>query len=211
MFLFQELRFVPEHRQSEALERQFWIHGLMAAHPGFQRAIACRYGGTTDRYAWFRFWDRDEDQVAFRRSPAADYSGSRPVGLYEPLANAIAGTPRWDCVIESGKPAGDFLVRTAFRVDPAGEPAFLEHRRQHDELALASVGVASIWTFRALDESSTGLFVTLLQAGGRDAYDVFLESPPLAAYREKLQGGLSETLAVECYDIVHEVLPSQSS
>ena len=207
MFLFQELRFVPEHRQSEALDRQFWIHGLMAAHPGFQRAIACRYGGTTDRYAWFRFWDRDEDQVSFRRSPAADYSGSRPVGLYEPLANAIAGTARWDCVIESGKPGGDFLVRTVFRVDATTEPAFLVHRRRYDELALASGGVTSVWTFRALDEASAGLFVTLLQADGRDAYNTFLESTGLAAYREKLPDGLSETLAVECYEIVHEVLP----
>jgi heme-degrading monooxygenase HmoA len=207
MFLFQELRHVPEQRQTEALDRQYWIHGLMAQHPGFQRAIACRYAGATDRYAWFRFWDSDADQVSFRRSPAADYSASRPVGLYEPLPNAIAGTARWECELQEGVPGeGAFCVRSVYRVPTGEELAFWQLRRRHDEIASGCKGIYWLASFRPLDAASAGLFISLLRASDREAYNAFLESSAMSAYRQHLSETGCETLAVECYEVVHEVI-----
>jgi hypothetical protein len=208
VFLHQELRYVAPHRQTEALERQHWIHGLMAAHPGFQRALACRFPGAIDRYAWFRFWDDAAANLSFRQSPAANYNANRPEGLYEPLANAIGGAGRWELALQTGDGAtGDYLVRSVFQVSAGRDADFLESRRRHDDLALATAGVESISTFRCLEDNAAGSYIALTGGSGREAYNTFLESSDAAKYHASVPAGLYETLAVECYDIMHEVLP----
>jgi hypothetical protein len=83
-------------------------------------------------------------------------------------------------------------------------------RRRYDEIASVSGGIGWLATFRPLDEASTGLFICLMRAADREAYNALIESAAMSTYRGGLPQGAYETLSAECYEIAHEVLPAST-
>ena len=212
MYLHHELRLVTQHRQTEALKRIHWLHSLMGIQPGFIRTLACRYLGSPDRYAWLRLWNEPGDNTTFRQTPEAkEFAATRPEGLYEPLPGGIADNGHWQSVIEpQGKDLGSFLVRSAFRVGEGRDAEFIEMRHQYDKAAFQVPGITWIATFHRGEAGAENLYLTLLRAIDREAFNELLESPLAASYREKLPAGLHETLTTECYLIVDEVVPTKA-
>jgi heme-degrading monooxygenase HmoA len=208
MYMQHELREVAEQRQTEALARIHYLHGLMSSQPGFILSVACRYLGRTDQYGWFRLWDSAAAQTAYRQTQASkDFAASRPEGfLYGQLPGGIAPGLNWESVIDHPIPtSGNFLVRTVFKVEAGQEAAFVEQRKRYDDLAMQSSGMNTLVTFRSTDADSEGLYLTLTRGDSREAYNAFLEGPLAAKYRDSLPEGIYETLTHECYDVLEEL------
>jgi len=207
MFLVQELMRVRNTRQTEAIKRLNWIHGLMKPQRGFVRAVVGRYLGNPTDYLILRVWqDRDAFQAFRQTSDGQDYPKSRPEGLYDGLPVGR----EWNLEIDSpGSAAGDYLVRSIYRVAPEDADEFIQNRQRHDKLALQVPGTASLQTLRCLDQDSehSGTFLCLARRTDRDAYNTYLESPQSAEYRAGNRRGLYSTISTECYEIVDEVLP----
>ena len=207
MFLVQEILRVRNTRQTEAVKRLNWIHGLMKPHAGFADAIVARYLGNPTDYLILRMWDSVDDFRAFRQTEdGQNYPKSRPEGLYE----AVPVGREWELKIDSpGDIPGDFLVRSIYRVTPENAAEFIENRRRHDGLALQVPGTAGLRTLQCLDKDSehTDTFLCLARRTGRDAYNAYLESPQSAEYRSGNRRGLYATVSTECYEVVDEVLP----
>jgi len=207
MFLLQEILRVRNTRQSEAITRLNWIHGLMKPNAGFVRGIVARYLGNPTDYLILRAWDDRDAYLAFRATPdGQDYPKSRPEGLYEGLPVGR----EWDLKIDSpGSIEGDYMVRSIYRVGPDDANEFIENRRRHDGLALQVPGTAGLQTLRCLDGDSehSDTFLCLARRTNRDAYNAYLESPQSAEYRAGNRRGLYSTVSTECYEIVDEVLP----
>lgn len=207
MFLLQEILRVRNTRQSEAIKRLNWIHGLMKPNPGFVRGSVARYLGNPTDYLILRAWEDKDAYVAFRATPdGQDYPKSRPEGLYEGLPVGR----EWALEIDSpGSSAGNYLVRSIYRVAAENAEEFIENRRRHDGLALQVPGTAGLQTFRCLDEGSehSDTFLCLARRTDRDAYNAYLESPQSAEYRAGNRRGLYSTVSTECYEVVDEVLP----
>jgi heme-degrading monooxygenase HmoA len=207
MFLLQEILKVRNTRQTEAVKRLNWIHGLMKPQPGFVRGVVARYLGNPTDYLILRAWDSAEAYRAFRQTEdGQNYPKSRPEGLYE-------GVPvgrEWELKIDSpGEVEGDFLVRSIYRVTPENAEEFIENRRRHDALALQVSGTAGLQTWQCQDQDSehADTFLCLARRTGRDAYNDYLESPQSAEYRAGNRRGLYSTVATECYEVVDEVTP----
>src|SRR5688500_12336291 len=111
----QELRLVTEYKQAEAVDRIHRRHSLMPGQPGFLGAICCRYLGSPNVYAWFRFWDSFADSTAFAQTPELRaFSATRPENIYGPQPGAIIDNAHWESVIGThAKSIGRFLVRQA--------------------------------------------------------------------------------------------------
>jgi heme-degrading monooxygenase HmoA len=207
MFLLQEILRVRNTRQSEAVKRLNWIHGLMKGHPGFVAGSVARYLGNPTDYLILRMWDNGDAWRTFRATEdGQNYPKSRPEGLYE-------GVPvgrDWELVIDSpGSASGGYLVRSIYRVTPENAREFIENRRRHDGLALQVAGTASLQTFQCQDKDSehSDTFLCLALRTGRDAYNAYLESPQSAEYRSGNRRGLYSTVSTECYEVVDEVRP----
>lgn len=205
MFLLQEILKVRNTRQTEAVNRLHWIHGLMQKHPGFVRAIVARYLGNPTDYLVLRMWQDADSYRAFRQTEdGQSYPKSRPEGLYE-------GVPvgrEWELKIDSpGTAEGNYLVRSIYRVPPENVEEFIENRRRHDGLALQVPGTASLQTFQCLDKDSehSDTFLCIALRTGRDAYNAYLESPQSAEYRAGNRRGLYSTVSTDCYEVVDEV------
>ncbi len=207
MFLLQEVLRVRNTRQSEAIKRLNWIHGLMKPSPGFVRGSVARFLGNPTDYLILRAWQDRDAYLAFRATPEGqDYPKSRPEGLYEGLPVGR----EWDLKIDStGDVAGNYLVRSIYRVTPENADEFVQNRERHDGLALQVPGTAGLQTFRSLDQDSehSDTFLCLARRTDRDAYDAYLESPQSAEYRAGNRRGLYATVSTECYEVVDEVLP----
>ena len=205
MFLLQEVLRVRNTRQSEAIERLNWIHGLMQPNPGFVKASVARYLGNPTDYLILRAWADRDAYLAFRATPdGQDYPKSRPEGLYE----ALPAGREWTLEIDSpGSVAGDYLVRSVYRVAPEDATEFIENRRRHDGLALQVEGTAVLQTFRCQDQESehSDTFLCLARRTDRDAYNAYLESAQSAEYRAGNRRGLYATVSTECYEVVDEV------
>jgi heme-degrading monooxygenase HmoA len=207
MFLLQEVLRVRNTRQTEAIKRLNWIHGLMQPNRGFvSGVVACYLGNPTD-YLILRAWDDRDAYLAFRQTPdGQDYPKSRPEGLYEGLPVGR----EWQLEIDSpGSVSGAYLVRSVYRVAPENAGEFIENRRRHDGFALRVPGTAGLQTFRCLDKDSehSDTFLCLARRTDRDAYNAYLESPESAEYRSGNRRGLYATLSTDCYEVVDEVLP----
>jgi heme-degrading monooxygenase HmoA len=207
MFLVQEIMKVRNTRQSEAVKRLNWIHGLMKPQPGFVRGIVARYLGNPTDYLILRVWDSGDAFRAFRATEdGQNYPKSRPEGLYE-------GVPvgrEWELRIDSpGEVKGDYLVRSIYRVTPENADEFIANRQRHDGLALQVPGTASLQTFQCLDKDSehSDTFLCLARRTSRDAYNDYLESPQSDEYRKGNRRGLYSTVSTECYEVVDEVTP----
>jgi heme-degrading monooxygenase HmoA len=207
MFLFQEFLKVNNRRQSELVQRQNWIHGLMKPNKGFAGADLARYMGNATDYLVLRKWDSEADFLAFRQTPdGQNYPKSRPEGLFEGLP---AGR-RYDCVIDSKSNAkGGFLVRSTYAVPEGREDEFVANRQRHDGLAQQVPGTVYLQTFRCLDEEgdSKGTFLCIARRTDRDAYNSYLESAQAEEYRKGNVRGLYKTLATELFELVDEVEP----
>ena len=209
MFLIQEILMVANNRQSEAVKRLEWIHGLMQQHPGFTNAQVARYLGNVTQYLILRGWQDAASFDAFRQTPDGQgYSKNRPEGLYE---GAPVGR-RWDMVIEStGEASGDFLSRSVYKVADGRWDEFAENRRGHDKLALQVPGIQYLRHYRCTDEDpeykDTSLLLT--RRTDRDAYNALLESPQALEYRNGTPRGLFQSQVTECYEIVSDIYPAR--
>ena len=206
MFLLQEVLRVRNTRQTEAVKRLNWIHGLMKPNLGFVSAVVARYLGNPTDYLILRAWDDKDAYLAFRQTPdGQNYPKDRPEGLYEGLPVGR----EWQLEIDSkGSVPGNFLVRSLYRVAPENAGEFIENRRRHDGLALKVPGTASLQTLRCLDKDSehSDTFLCLARRTDRDAYNAYLESDESAQYRQGNRRGLYSTLSTECYEVVNELL-----
>ena len=206
MFVLQEILRVRNTRQSEAVKRLNWIHGLMRPAAGFHWATVSRYLGNATDYLILRAWESGDAYRAWRQTEdGQNYPKSRPEGLYE-------GVPvgrEWELVIDSpGSESGNFLVRSIYGVEPADREEFITGRRRHDGLALQVAGTAGLQTFQCLDESDEhkNTYLCIARRTDRDAYNAYLESPQSAEYRKGNRRGLYTTIATECYEVVDEVV-----
>lgn len=210
MYMHHEIRYVAEHRQTEALGRIHMLHSLMGVQPDFIRTLSCRYLGRPDRYAWFRFWTRPEGNTNFRATPEAkEFAASRPdPDIYYQPADAIVPNGHWLTVAEPvGRDLGNYIVRYGIRVPAGNESSFLADRREFERLTLATDGLTWSVTFKC-NEPDSDLYVTFLRGMDREALNRFLEGPNGAAYRAQPKDGLYETLTAECYKIVDEITPA---
>ncbi len=91
MFLLQEVLRVRNTRQTEAVKRLNWIHGLMQPNPGFVSAVVARYLGNPTDYLILRAWADKDAYLAFRQTP----DGSElPEGPPRGPVRGPAGRPR---------------------------------------------------------------------------------------------------------------------
>jgi heme-degrading monooxygenase HmoA len=206
MFVLQEILRVRNTRQSEAVKRLNWIHGLMQPQPGFSWATVSRYLGNPTDYLILRAWESGDAYRAFRQTEdGQNYPKSRPEGLYE----GIAVGREWDLVIDSpGAVQGNYLVRSIYGVETENREEFIANRQRHDGLALQVPGTAGLQTFACLDdtEEHKGTFLCIARRTDRDAYNAYLESPQSAEYRQGNRRGLYKTISTECYEVVDEVV-----
>ena len=209
MYMLQEVLRVANSRQTEAVKRLNWIHGLMQPAPGFVRAQVSRFLGNPTDYLILRMWDAAADWSKFRETPdGANYPKNRPEGLYEGLPVGR----NWELEIESQNGGlGNYLVRSIYKVGEGDEGEFIDNRRRHDKLALQTPGTVGLQTFRCTDDDpeNKGTFLVLARRTDRDAYNAYLESKQAAEYRQGNRRGLYRTVSTECYEVVDEVVPGR--
>jgi heme-degrading monooxygenase HmoA len=199
MFLINEVLNFGMGRRQEALDRLAWIHGLMAPHEGFVRAIVAKYLGDGTRHTILRVW-RDEDAYrTFRASPDGNYGRGRPEGLYvnDPVV------PQWNSIEDADHiGAGPFLVKTQWEVPDDAWDAFIAANRRVEGLAL-KMGLKGVNEFRATDRSE-GLTIGRFES--RTAYEGLIEHPDFLAIRRDMPEGITR-LSVACHEVVSDVLP----
>ena len=207
MYALQEILRVTNSRQTEAIKRLNWIHGLMKTHPGFVKGQVSRYLGNPTDHLILRIWDSQQDWLNFRATEdGQNYPKDRPEGLYE----GIPVGRNWERVIDSPAGAtGNYLVRSIYKVDEARGDEFVANRQRHDGLAVQVPGTVGLETWRCTDdtEEHKGTFLCLARRVDRDAYNAYLESPQAAEYRKGNTRGLYRTLSTDCYEVVDEVFP----
>lgn len=207
MFLIQEILRVASNRQTEAVRRLEWIHGLMRPNGGFVRAQVARYLGNPTDYLILRMWDSAADYQAFRQTPEGqDYPKSRPQGLYESQRVPM----RWQMVLDAGEAGrGRFLQRSVYAVPTGSHEEFIESRRRHDALALEVEGTYHLLTFRCLEEDpeTADTYLHFAYRQDRDAYNRLLESDQAAQYRASLKPGLTQTISTHLYEVVSDIVP----
>ena len=170
MFLLNEILNFGMGRRQEALDRLAWIHGLMAPHDGFQRAIVAKYLGNGTRHTILRLWRDEAAFRAFRATPDGSYGKGRPEGLY--VNDAVV--PQWNSIIEDDHiGAGPFLVKTQWQVPEDAWDAFNDANHRVETLAL-TMGLKGVNEFRAVDRSE-GL--TLGRFENRAAYEALMDTP----------------------------------
>ena len=87
MFVLQEILRVRNTRQSEAVKRLNWIHGLMQPQPGFEWATVSRYLGNPTDYLILRAWESGDAYNAYLESPqSAEYRQGNRRGLYKTIS-----------------------------------------------------------------------------------------------------------------------------
>ena len=199
MFLINEILNFGMGRRQEALGRLAWIHGLMAPHDGFVRAIVAKYLGDGTRHTILRVW-RDEDAYkAFRATPDGNYGRGRPEGLYtnDPVV------PQWNSVSEADHMgAGPFLVKTQWQVPEDAWQAFNAANQRVEALAL-TMGLKGVNEFRAVDR---GEGLTIGRFESRAAYETLIEHPGFLAIRRDMPEGISR-ISAACFEVVGDVLP----
>lgn len=207
MYALQEILRCSNSRQTEAIKRLQWIHGLMQPAPGFVKAQVSRFLGNPTDYLILRIWDSQQDWTNFRATPdGQNYPKDRPEGLYEGLPVGR----NWERVIDSPAGAtGNYLVRSIYKVAEGRGDEFIANRQRHDGLAVQIPGTVGLETWRCTDdaEEHKDTFLCLARRVDRDAYNAYLESPQAAEYRKGNPRGLYRTQATECYEILDELLP----
>lgn len=201
MFLINEILNFGMGRRQEALDRLAWIHGLMAPHDGFERAIVAKYLGDGTRHTILRVW-RDEDAYkAFRATPDGSYGKGRPEGLYvnDPVV------PQWHSIVAADRiGAGPFLVKSQWQVPVDAWDGFTAANERVEALA-RTLGLVGVNEFRAADRSE-GLTVGRFES--RSAYETLIEHPDFGAIRRDMPEGI-ERISVACYEVVSDVLPKR--
>jgi heme-degrading monooxygenase HmoA len=199
MFLVNEILNFGIGRRQEALDRLAWIHGLMAPHDGFVRAIVAKYLGDGTRHTILRVWQDEAAYKAFRATPDGNYGRGRPEGLY--INDQVV--PQWNSRSDADHMgAGPFLVKTQWEVPEAAWDAFDAANQRVEKLAL-TLGLKGVNEFRAT-ERSEGLTIGRFES--RAAYEALLDHPDFSAIRSKMPEGINR-LSVACYEVVSEVLP----
>jgi len=104
MFVLQEILRVRNTRQSEAVKRLNWIHGLMQPQPGFVGATVSRYLGNPTDYLILRAFESGDAYRAFRHTNVSadlelDLRVGEPSGLMKPAARFVDPQP---CRCERG-------------------------------------------------------------------------------------------------------------
>jgi heme-degrading monooxygenase HmoA len=199
MFLINEILNFGVGRRQEALDRLGWIHGLMAPHDGFMRAIVAKYLGDGTRHTILRVWRDEATYRAFRATPDGNYGRGRPEGLYvnDPVV------PQWNGLSDADHIGfGAFLVKTQWEVPEDAWDAFNTADERVEKLAL-TLGLKGANHFRATDRSE-GL--TIGRFEGRAAYEALLEHGEYANIRGEMPEGINR-LSSACYEVVSEVLP----
>ena len=199
MFLINEILNFGSGRRQEALERLAWIHGLMAPHDGFVRAIVAKYLGDGTRHTVLRVWRDEEAYRAFRATPDGGYGKGRPEGLY---AND-AVVPQWNSIEAADHiGAGPFLVKTQWQVPEDAWDAF-DAANQRVEALARTMGLVGVNEFRAADRSE-GLTIGRFES--RSSYEGLIEHPDFLAIRREMPPGI-ERISVACHEVVSDVLP----
>jgi heme-degrading monooxygenase HmoA len=200
MFLINEILNFGMGRRQEALDRLAGIHGLMAPHDGFVRAIVAKYLGDGTRHTILRVWRDEEAYRAFRATPDGNYGKGRPQGLY---ANDQV-VPQWTSLGDDDHiGAGAFLVKTQWDVPPDAWDAFNAANQRVEALGL-KMGLVGVNEFRAVDRSE-GLTVGRFES--RAAYEALIESSDFLAIRSDMPEGIAR-ISVACHEVVSDVLPS---
>jgi heme-degrading monooxygenase HmoA len=200
MFLINEILNFGIGRRQEALDRLAWIHGLMAPHDGFVRAIVAKYLGDGTRHTILRVWRDEAAYKAFRATPDGNYGRGRPEGLY--VNDAVV--PQWNSLSETDHMgAGPFLVKTQWEVPDDAWDGFDAANQRVEKLAL-TLGLVGANEFRAT-ERSEGL--TIGRFENRAAYESLLEHSDFSAIRSEMPDGINR-ISVACYEVVSEVLPA---
>ena len=199
MFLINEILNFGMGRRQEAVDRLAWIHGLMAPHDGFVRAIVAKYLGDGTRHTILRVW-RDEDAYkAFRATPDGSYGKGRPEGLY--VNDSVV--PQWNSIVDADHLSeGSFLVKTQWQVPEDAWNAFNDANHQVEKLGL-TMGLKGVNEFRATDRSE-GLTVGRFESRG--AYEDLIEHPDFLSIRRGMPEGISR-ISVACHEVVSDVLP----
>jgi heme-degrading monooxygenase HmoA len=200
MLLINEILNFGVGRRQEALDRLAWIHGLMAPHDGFVRAIVAKYLGDGTRHTILRVWRDEAAYKAFRATPDGNYGRGRPEGLYinDPVV------PQWNSLHDADHlGAGPFLVKTQWEVPEDAWDAFDAANQRVEKLAM-TLGLKGVNEFRATDRSE-GLTIGRFES--RAAYEALLEHPEFGAIRREMPEGINR-ISVACYEVVSEVLPA---
>lgn len=199
MFLINEILNFGMGRRQEALDRLAWIHGLMAPHDGFIRAIVAKYLGDGTRHTILRVWRDEEAYRAFRATPDGSYGKGRPEGLYanDPVV------PQWNSLHPEDRiGSGPFLVKTQWAVPEDAWDAFNTANERVEALA-GKMGLVGVNEFRAVDRSE-GLTIGRFES--RAAYEALIDSPDFLAIRREMPHGI-ERISVACYEVLSDVLP----
>lgn len=207
MYLHYELKTVPSTRQDEAIARLHVLHSLMAKTPGFLDAQIGMYLGKPDQYVVTRRFVDAAAHYAYRASDAAkEFGAQRVVGLYENQA-----VQEWEQGLETaGDTTGNFLALTTFTVDLARWQEFLEARKAHDATGVKLGGIVDFRTYRRIekDGAPTTDVMVLGRRDGRAAFNRFIQSGEMEAWRKGLPAGLFTSTGMGFYEIVDEVFPA---
>jgi len=201
MFLINEVLVFSPGRRQEALGRLAWIHGLMAGHAGFNRAIVAKYLGAATSHTVLRLWQDEAAYRTFRETPDGNYGRGRPEGLY---TNERV-VPQWNSVIEgSGAAGGAFLVKVQWELAEDAWKPFLDYEKRTAETARGH-GLVGADTFRAREGNQA---LTIARFASRDGFESLIDSPELSAARLALPDGAKHVLT-QCYEVVSEVGPRE--
>lgn len=199
MFLINEVLNFGMGRRQEALDRLAWIHGLMAPHDGFVRAIVAKYLGDGTRHTILRVWSDEEAYMAFRAGPDGSYGKGRPAGIY--VNDSVV--PQWNSVEETDHiGAGPFLVKTQWQVPEDAWEAFDAANKRVEALAM-TLGLKGVNEFRAVDRSE-GLTIGRFES--RAAYEALIDHPDFLAIRRDMPEGITR-ISASCFEVVSDVLP----
>ena len=201
MFLVNEILVFTPGRRQEALDRLAYIHGLMAPHEGFARAIVAKYLGDGLRHTVLRFWESREAYQRFREGPDGNYGRGRPPGLYV-NEQVVPQWENWNAALSDE--GGDFLVKAQRDVPEPAQPGFWGAATRIEEVARALGGLNSSDGFRAIEGTDV---LSVARYESCEAFERLLDSPEygeaLAAVPEEVK-----LLRTECFEVLSEVKPN---
>jgi heme-degrading monooxygenase HmoA len=205
MFLLNEILIFTPGRRHEALDRLAWIHGLMAADPGFQRAIVAKYLGEGLRHAVLRVWDDEQSYQRFREGPEGNYGRGRPEGLY---SNEKV-IPQWQSVVETvGTGNGRHLVKIQYDVPADRWEDWIEHQKRLHGIRHSLGGLAGAWTFRSKKGHEDGdESLSIARFEGRHTQERLLDSADFVKTLLDNPDGV-KLQSIENFEIVSETLPA---